>query len=180
MGLVFFILYVFLFSSNHEGLFMLCVVILFYCVSTTNLFLDERDKIDLLLSTLPVRRKTVVISKYLMVGVLFVAGYVLYTLPSLNFQRAMMGLLAVSLFNGIMLPLCFQFGAQATRYVTFVIFFAFFFLSSLIGNLDLSKYLEFLKNLNGQQTGLLLLGGAAAINLVSYAIACPIYCKKDF
>jgi hypothetical protein len=192
LGLAFFILYAFLFAGNGGELFMLCLIIFFYSISTTNLMLDERYKIDLLLSTFPLRRKTVVESKYILLVLVFLAGVVLYTLlafagralgfgkiPVLDWESAMFGLLILSLFNAVMLPLCYKFGAQATRYVSFVMFFIVFFLNSLLGSLDLSKYTEFLRSLNGMQTGLLLLTASLVINIVSFFITFPIYEKKD-
>jgi hypothetical protein len=192
MGLAFFILYAFIFASNKNGLFMLCFIIFFYSLSATNLVLDERYKIQLLLTTLPIRRKDAVLSKYLLIPILFVVSFILYTLiffgsealgygriPVLDFQSAMMGLFAVSVFNAVMLPLCYKFGAESTRYVSFVIFFVFFFLSSLLGESDLSHTLDFFSRLSDVQTGLLLLGGTVVVNVVSYLFTYPIYEKKD-
>ncbi len=56
-GFVFFALYAFIFASNGPGVFMLCFVLLFYSISATNLLLDERYKMDLLLGTFPICRK---------------------------------------------------------------------------------------------------------------------------
>jgi ABC-2 type transport system permease protein len=192
MGLGFFVLYAFIFNGNRAGLFMLCFVIFFYSMSATNLVLDERYKIHLLLSTLPIRRKDVVLSKYLMVAVLFAVSVVLYTLlafgcrafgydriPVLDFESALTGLFAVSVFNAVMLPLCYKFGAEATRYVSFGIFFAFFFLSSFLGKTDLSEIFGFFNRLSGVQFGFILLGGAVVLNMVSYMFTYPIYEKKD-
>lgn len=193
MGLLFFILYALIFAGNGNGLFMLCLIIFFYSTATTNLIMDERYKIDLLLSTLPIRRKDLVASKYIMVAAVFAAGFILYTLilfagrtvgyekmPELDFASAMLGLFTISLFNAIMLPLCYKFGSQATRYVSLGMFFVLFFLSALLGNSDISQFLGFIGKLSSVQTGVLLLVGALVINVVSYFITYPIYKKKDF
>jgi ABC-2 type transport system permease protein len=193
MGFAFFILYAFLFANNGSSLFMLCLIILFYSTSTTNLIMDERYKIDLLVSALPIRRKDIVISKYIMVLLVFIAGYVLYTIlslvesidgyskiTSLNFLSSMLGLFSISLFNGIMLPLCYRFGSQSTRYISLGIFFVFFFLSNFLGGTDITKFIGFIGSLSSIQGGLLLIVGTLLISVISYAVTYPIYAKKDF
>lgn len=192
-GLVFFVLYAFIFAGNGPGVFMLCLVMLFYFLSATNLMLDERYKIDLLLGTFPIRRKTIVASKYVLVALVFLGSVVIYTalsfaaraagyekIPVLDLESAMLGLIAVSLFNAVMLPLCYRFGAQTTRYVSFVLIFLLFVLISLLGRLDLEKYLSFFANLRPSLRSLMLFGAALAVNAVSYSIACPLYVRKDF
>lgn len=193
MGFGFFILYAFIFAKNGNNLFILCLIILFYSIAATNLMIDERYKIDLLLSSLPIRRRDVITSKYIMVGLVFAAGLVLYTLmffvqravgyekiSALSFFYAMLGLFAISLFNGLMLPICYKFGSQATRYVSLIIFFLFFFLSMILGNTDVTQIMDFIVRLNEVQAGLILFTGALLISIVSYAITRPIYEKKDF
>ncbi len=188
-----FILYIFIFSANKTGLFMMCLVFCFYALSTTNMVVDERYKIELLLSTLPIRRRDVVISKYMLILVIFVGSFVLYTLlvfigrslgydkiPPLTPLGVAVGFLVISLFNGIMLPLAYKFGAQATRYVSFILFFGVFFLSSFLGKLDLSGISGFLQMLNELQLSLLAVLVAAVINLLSYPISLSLYKKKDF
>ncbi len=192
-GFVFFALYAFIFAGNGPGVFMLCLVLLFYSLSATNLLLDERYKMDLLLSTFPIRRKTVVASKYVLVVLVFLGSVVFYTalsfaaraagygiLPMLDLERAMIGLFTVSVFNAVMLPLCYKFGAQTTRYVSLVLFFLLFFLSSLLSRIDLARYLAFLGSLRPAQRGLMLLAAALLVNAVSYWITCPLYVRKDF
>ncbi len=92
----------------------------------------------------------------------------------------MTGLFAVSVFNAVMLPLCYKFGAQTTRYVSLVLFFLLFFLSSLLSRIDLARYLIFLGSLRPSQRGLMLLAAALLVNAASYWITCPLYVRKDF
>lgn len=190
MGFAIFIFYAFIFNSNGDTLFMLCFSFCFFSISNTNLIIDERYKIDLLMSTLPIRRKDIVLCKYLLIAVLFVICFILYTLvyticsklgydkiPILNFGSAMLGLLAVSLLNGISLPLSYKFGANSMRYVSMLLFFIIFFLSYMTGNFNL---LDFIKKIDDIQIGLILLAGALVINLVSFPLSSAIYSKKDF
>lgn len=193
IGLIIFVVYAFIFTENGDGLFMLCLALLFYTVTMTNLTIDERYKIELLLTTLPIKRKDVVLSKYLMIPVLFAASIVLYTIllfgskalayntmPVLTMTSAMFGLFAVSLFNGVLLPLSYRFGAQSMRYVGLVIFFVFFFLSSFLSHFNLSGSISIFANMNDTQIGVILLIMAVLVSAVSFAFSYSIYAKKDF
>ncbi len=193
IGILVFVVYMFIFSATDVGPFMISVVFCYYALSTTNLILDERYKIELLMSTLPIRRRDIVISKYLLLAVIFIGSFVLYTLiafvsrqlgykviPPLTLISTSVGLLTISIFNGIMLPLAYKFGAQATRYVSFILFFAAFFLSSFLNKIDLSGIIGLPENLSEKELGLLLIALAVVINVISYIISSSIYAKKDF
>jgi ABC-2 type transport system permease protein len=193
IGILGFIVYMFIVATTGPGPFMICIVFCFYTISSTNLILDERYKIELLLSTLPIKRRDIVLSKFLMIIVIFVGCFVLYSLlafvsrtlgydkvPPLNRLSASIGLMTISLFNGVTLPLAYKFGAQATRYVSFILFFGVFFLSGFIGKLDLSAVGGFLQNLSELQLSLLIVVLAVIINVVSYMFSESIYAKKDF
>lgn len=189
LGFLFFLVYAFIFTGNGSGLFMLCLTICVYSILSTNLVLDERYRIDLLLTTLPVKRRDLVISKYCTVLVLFVLCAVLYVLlslaaglmgfdriPPLTWPDAMLGLFAVSVYIGITLPLNYRFGAQSTRYVSLLLFFAVFLLSSLVpgGAIRIAE-----AGLTAGQTGFLFLIGALVVNAASFLLSSAIFSKKD-
>ena len=193
LSIAVFILYLFIFSANGPAIFMMCLVFTFYALSTTNLVLDERYKIELLLSTLPIRRRDIVLSKYALIVVIFIGCFILYTLlffittslgyykiPPLTLVSASIGFLILSLFNGIMLPLAYKFSAQATRYVTFILFFAVFFFSNFLGSINLTSFTGFLNSLSETQFSLLLILIAIILNIISYTISISVLSKKDF
>ncbi|SHH78709.1 ABC-2 family transporter protein [Sporobacter termitidis DSM 10068] len=192
-GLGIFVVYMFIFAQTNAALFTTCLIISFYTVSTTNLVLDERYKIDLLLTTLPVRRKDIVFSKYLLILVIFVLSFLVYTLlfvvsqaagydkiTALTPFSAAMGFLAISVFNGITLPLAYKFSAQTTRFVPFILFFSIFFLGSFLKEPDISGVTALFGNLSGGPFSLLLTAAALLVNAISCLITVPIYTKKDF
>jgi ABC-type transport system involved in multi-copper enzyme maturation permease subunit len=189
MGFAFFLLYIFIFAGNGAGLFMLCLTISVYSISTTNMALDERYQIDKLLTTLPIRRRDVVLSKYLLVFVIFALCLILYALlslaagavgyrriPPLTFLSAMLGLFVASLYSGITIPLCYKFGAQSTRYVGLVLFLAAFALSPLIPK---AAGMAALGGLPDGPLGLMLLAGALIVHAASFALSNALYAKKD-
>ena len=189
MGFLFFFAYAFIFAGNGAGLFMLCLTICVYSIVTTNLVLDERYKIDQLMTSLPLRRRDLVLSKYALLLVLFVVCAALYVglsmvahavgygrLPQLNFSDAMLGLFASSVYLGVTLPLSYRFGAQATRYVSLVLFFVAFLLSSQV-----PKGAEMISGVgfSGGLLGAMLLLAALIVNAASFLISNALYAKKD-
>ncbi len=192
-GFAIFVFYAYIFSQNGDMLFALCVTFCFYAISNTNLVVDERYKIERLLLTLPIRRKDIVLSKYVMELIIFALCFVAFTLLAflsnalgsgkiamLSFDAAMIGLFSISLFNAVTLPLSYKFGAQGTRYVSLFICMVMFFLSSL----PIFKSGEILKYTgeaqDGVTVGIVLLIGSVLLNVISYAISYTIYNKKDF
>jgi ABC-2 type transport system permease protein len=191
-GLVAFVVYVFIFAYTDAALFTMCLIISFYAVSTTNLILDERYKIDLLLTTLPIRRKDVILSKYLLVLVDYIFSFLLYTLlavlsraagfdkvPMLTLFSAALGFVTICIFNGLTLPLSYKFGAQATRWVSFILFFGIFFLGSILGKLTQPGAAASLTALGDAQLSLLLFAAGLLVSAASYFITAAVYEKKD-
>ena len=188
IGFAIFLAYVFIFANNGTGLFTLCLTICVYSISSTNLALDERYQIDRLLTTLPIRRRDMVMSKYLLIAVLFAVSAVLYALltavagllgfdrlPALTFLSAMLGLFAAAVYGGITIPLCYRFGAQSTRYVSLALFFVVFALNPLMP----ANLREAGAGLSDGLAGALLLLGALAALAASFLVSNALFSKKD-
>lgn len=193
ISLFIFIALIFSISTNSSFLFMMCLFISYFFLMKTNLSIDERYKIDLLLLTLPVRRKDIVLSKYLLMLVIYIGGIILYTacaiggralgydnIPMLNLLGASFGLFIISIFNGLILPLTYKFGAQSMRFVSFILYFAGFILGSFLVKHDVSILNGFVNTLNADQISFLLFAAAVFTNIFSYMIAKAIYENKDF
>jgi ABC-2 type transport system permease protein len=189
MGFLIFLVYLFIFANNGAGLFMLCLTICVYSILTTNMTLDERYQIDRLLTTLPIRRRDVVLSKYLLVFVLFAICLALYVLlslasglvgydriPQITFLSAMFGLFVASFYSGVTIPLCYRFGAQSTRYVGLVLFLAAFSLSPLVPK---GAEMVAMSGLPDGRLSLVLLIGALIVHLVSFLVSSTLYSQKD-
>jgi hypothetical protein len=191
LGIAVFVVYALIFSTTSAALFTLCVILFFYFLSATNLVFDERYKIDLLLATLPVRRRDVVLSKYLLMLVVFITAAVLYSflavisraagyekIPMLTLMSTSLAFCSLSIFNGLSIPLAYKYGAQSTRLVSFILFFALFFVSSLLRELKLPVLEAFSRPSDGY-AGLLILAAGILISLLSFQISARIYEKKD-
>lgn len=192
-GFAIFLVYAFLFSGNGDTLFALCLTFCYYAISNTNLVVDERYKTDRLMLTLPIRRRDIVLSKFLMVVIIFALSFAAFTFISfisraigydkismLRFDTAMIGLFSISLFNAVTLPLCYKFGAQGTRYISLFICMAMFFLSSLPVFRSGAAF-RFMGGAPDNVTvGAVLLVCAILLNTISFTISYIIYKKKDF
>lgn len=189
IGFLIFVAYVFIFAGNGVGLFTLCLTICVYSVSSTNLMLDERYQIDRLLTTLPILRRDMVFSKYLLIVVLFAVCVPLYAvltggsallgfdrIPPISFLGAMLGLFVVSVYGGVTIPLCYRFGAQSTRYVSLALFFVVFALSPL---LPAGAVATGGAGLSDESAGAMLLLGALTVLGVSFRISNALFSKKD-
>ncbi len=189
IGFGIFLVYVFLFAGNGAGLFMLCLTICVYSISSTNLALDERYQIDRLLMTLPVRRRDVVLSKYLLIFVLFALCAAVYALislaagffgydriPPITFSSAMFGLFVAGLYGGVTIPLYYRFGAQSTRYVALALFLVAFALSPLV---PAGALMAAGAGLSGGRMGILMLVCALIVLAASFLLSSALYAKKD-
>jgi hypothetical protein len=189
IGFGIFLAYVFIFSANGAGLFTLCLTIFIYLILSANLALDERYQIDRLLTTLPIRRRDMVFSKYLLIDVLFAVSVLLYAaltavsallgfdrIPPITFLSAMLGLFVASAYGGVTIPLCYRFGAQSTRYVSFVLFFVVFALSPMLpAGAAFASEAGFSDGLAGAA----LLVGAFAAQAASFLASNALFAKKD-
>ena len=189
IGFGIFLAYVFIFAANGAGLFALCLTICVYSILSTNMVLDERYQIDRLLTTLPIKRRDMVLSKYLLIDVLFAVCALLYALltvvtglfgfdriPPITSLSAMLGLFIASVYGGITIPLSYRFGAQSTRYVSLVLFFLVFALSPL---LPTGAAFTAGAGFSDGLTGLALLIGALAAQAASFLVSSALFSRKD-
>lgn len=115
----------------------LCIVVFTYMLLTGSIARsDQNGHSDVLLLSLPLSRKTVVLSKYVSVLLYYCAGIVLYSglsaaqslLPGVTRPMTMtvdgmiLSLCGVVFFSGIYLPVYFKVGHTGARIVTIVIF----------------------------------------------------------
>jgi len=160
-----------------------------YSISSTNLALDERYQIDRLLTTLPIRRRDMVLSKYLLIFLLFAlcaAVYVLISLaagrfgydriPPITFSSAMFGLFVASLYGGVTIPMYYRFGAQSTRYVALALFLVAFALSPLVPE---GALMAAGAGLSSGLMGILMLACALIVLAASFLLSSALYAKKD-
>lgn len=186
-------LFIVLSFGNEDTNFLSGIIILMMAMLTVTSFsYDQYANWDLFSQTLPISRKDVVMSKYLL-GILsiFSGGvlavfftFIISLIKSLEVDAAetMMTSGAIALvaflFLGLVIPLVYKFGVERSRMITIAVLavpsIIVVFLSKI--GVDFSV----LDNLS--PSALLLAGSACVIGLllISYSISAKIYMKKDF
>ncbi|MDI9519614.1 MAG: ABC-2 transporter permease [Bacillota bacterium] len=154
---------------------------------------DTQSKVDVYIIPGPIKRTTVVLSRYAfiwfmaLIGTLFTmllkaltSGGILAEIPW-HFIIATMPLLT-TLIAAIQLPLMYKFGAEKGRLVFVVLYFIIFALFSYIGSNKgfISELVNKLENLNLGVVSLLLVGVTLLLNAVSFTLSEAIYSKKEF
>ncbi|WP_422448124.1 ABC-2 transporter permease [Thermoanaerobacterium sp. DL9XJH110] len=170
-----------------------------YLMYTVNL--DEKNKSDLIINSLPVTRRQVVMARYLfyiaaiLSGILTmaVAGIILKTVPGFSgfyFIKPVDFLAAFSI-SGILAsfhaPLAYKFGINA-RYFDMAIFFGLFFAPGFLADyikrhsgLDTINYFKNLtQHSNWNSIGLAASGFTLIIIMISLAISIKIYESREF
>lgn len=186
-------LFIVLSFGNEDMNFLSGIIILMMTMLTiTSFSYDQYAKWDLFSQTLPISRKDVVMSKYLL-GILSVFSggllavfftFIISLIRSIEVNAAEIMIASGSiiliafLFIGIVIPLVYKFGVERSRMITIAVLavpsIIVVFLSKI--GVDFSA----LDNIS--PSILLLVGSVCVIGLllVSYSISAKIYMKKDF
>jgi ABC-2 type transport system permease protein len=142
------------FQGMGEAMFPMGLVAVTYMLSMTACAYEEKNKSDLLLNSLPIKRMSIVAAKYLSVLIYAVMGVLSYkamitiinllniplkTYP-LSLEILIGSLAAVCLMTGIWFPIYYKLGYMKMRVANFVLFFLFFFGSSLMTQALKSKH----------------------------------------
>jgi len=152
----------------------------------TSLTMDDMAKWDRYALTLPVTRKDIVTSKYLMTIIFFcaalvisgiIAGVLYYLTPEAATPLWFIVLVgALGLFYGSLLfPLLYKFGSEKARYMMFV-------LMAVIGILLVGWFALFGESVTGNLLIYILITAAVsvAVFIASYFVSVRLYEKKEF
>jgi len=193
-------LFVFASLDNAASVFIICTVAITYVLTVSGCALDDKNKTDVILNSLPLSRSVVVGARYLMVLVYVMFGVVVYTLatwivgmlnliPNLypvNLEEFLGAFLSISLLASIYLPLYFKFGYIKSKIYHFILFFGMFFGISFLasgitsGNPTLLRIAAFLSELSDGVIGTMIAGTALVMLAVSYGISLRIYRNREF
>lgn len=190
------------FQGMGEAMLPMGLVAVTYMLSMTACAYEEKNKSDLLLNSLPIKRVNIVASKYLSVLIYAVMGILAYiamitiinllnmplkTYP-LSLEILIGSLAAVCLMTGIWFPIYFKFGYMKMRVANFVLFFLFFFGSSLMTQFIKSKQdslwvkniISFFDTKSDITIALLFLVIIALYMLLSFLLSVWFYNKREF
>lgn len=154
---------------------------------------DVQSKVDSYIIPGPVRRNTIVLSRYAFVWLIALIG-ILFTMLLKIFSGdgslqaipwhlivAAMSLLT-TLISAIQIPLMYKFGAEQGRLVFVVLYFMIFALFTYLGGKKefILQLMNTLQNMNVSIMSLAVIAITLVINAISYAIAVAIYAGKEF
>lgn len=197
--------FLFVIFSNEvfrEAVYIMGTVAIAYIMVVTSNAYDDKYKSEIIVNSLPVKRKSVVLSKYLAAAV-FVAiglsivgavGAVIITtgvpLPVryLNLDDTVFAFSSVALLASLYYPLYFRFGYALSRMINMVLFLALFFgPSALVGyvrqNADYGTAQQLavrLQEFPSWALGTSALAAVMLLTVVSALISVKIYEAKDF
>ncbi|MGI6576310.1 MAG: ABC-2 transporter permease [bacterium] len=177
------------------------IITVYFFLITANME-DEKNKSEIVLNSLPLRRSQLVLAKYLSVFVYIFIGAIilgglglLFQLPAIPFTPRLLNLtdlltasFLISICVSIYLPLYFRFGATALRFFSVIFFLCFFFLPRLLYDLYFTyaetAIVRFLQNFFLEQSPLLQTAVVMIIILSlltsSFFLSRKIYLQKDF
>ena len=162
------------------------LVMVFSMFTMTTVSLDEKARWDCFALSAPVDRRQLVLSKYLLNGVLILLG-TLISLVLIGVLGIVKGemiweevflvlltmVLVVLVFNSLLLPITFRYGPERSRIILFVL---------VLAGMAAIGLLTTRIDLGGIHLGWLYSVGpiaAVLMYVVSYCISCRIYQKKE-
>ncbi|MBP2072210.1 MULTISPECIES: ABC-2 transporter permease [Thermoanaerobacterium] len=199
-GILLAAVYSFAFSSNNLG-GVLTVFVFPYIFVLTAASYEEKNKAEMILISLPIKRSLLVMERYISVFLFAALGAIEYIIvvgvanlvelpikfSTLTIEPVLIFGLAV--YYGIYLPLYFKFGYIKTRWVNFVMFFGLFFgVAGLISAINkygtnsqvLNSLITFFKNQSNTVVANELIIMALLIYALSYMISVKIYNSREF
>lgn len=127
-------------------LLILSVVFVVYVITVTVLSNEEQTKINMIFKSLPIRKSSLVISKYILVLLSYIMGVLLGSIVPIisgvfinNYEimisSIITSLLIVILFTSILLPLYFRFGYFKLRLINRIFYITLILSPFIVGKL---------------------------------------------
>ncbi len=179
---------IFAFTINDAGFIGGMIVLLMTMISVSSFSYDDLAKWDKYALSLPISRKDMVISKYLLSIIFIVLGAVLSFVivfvisnikNSVNLWELLLGTYSSSavaiIFISVLMPLLYKFGVEKSRVMIIAVFAIPTFLVVLLNKLGVSKPSEDQLMLLLKMSPIIVI----AVMMVSLFISYNIYKKKD-
>lgn len=186
-------------NIGHVG-FLVSVLAITYQLALGASALEDKNNSDKILISLPIKKSTIVLSKYASIYVYAAFAILIYGViylivklvhAPLNVSFTFIGIMgavtAVTLFCSISFPLIFKYGYLKSKMANMVIFFVFIFGGSGLYKFANSgqvswnqRIIDFLSNASEPVAILLLLGLLLVILFLSYTVSLRFYTKREF
>ena len=196
VGLIYCILVPVFFKGMGQAALVVAMVAVAYMMLLTAFAYDDKYKVDGTLISLPIKRETLVVVRYLEVPVLTLAAVLLYMLvtivikpwvPGMFPQGGLLpatGFLVASLMSGLYMPLIYRFGYVKARIFNMVIFLAFAMIPAfglMLGNPEGGLSLpSWIANASGGAVAAVLFIAAIMILTGSCLLSIRLYRKREF
>ncbi len=192
---------IFMFSKTDSSPLMIYVMginMISYLLIMYSTAYDDLSKSDIMLNSLPMNRRDIVNERYLSIFVFILGSSIL-----MGFSGGIMAILglsenirmirlsdvgiaagSLSILVFLYLPVYFKLGYVKAKLVNFAVFFAVFFVPTLLARLLLkSTSIEFGEKLNSLpeiQVVLIILAIAVILGIISYSLSVSFYQKREF
>lgn len=195
LSLVYVVFFIFAFQSIGPSGFTAAAVAVTYILVVTSAAYDDKNKADIMLNSLPVKRSDIVFAKYLSVFIYAAIGIIAYILASAGAKVLMLpvrvysvtletfvgGLFAIILLNSIYFPVFFKFGYMKSRIVNFILFFVFFFGVQAVAEFKFTRNIMLmLDSLPDFEIASIIMGIGVVILIISYALSLWFYKNREF
>lgn len=201
VAILYIVFFMFVFQSLGTMMSTSAIVAFTYILVMGAFAHDDKNKADTMLNSLPVKRKSIVIAKYISLLLFMAIGTTVYiilfniaqiiNLPFKAFPLTLEGLaralFGVSLMNSIYFPLLFKIGYTRAKVVNFILFFGFFFgvpaiVNLLNSDIENESFVNIINILNSQSNaaiGFSLVTLASLLLIVSYFISVKFYKQRE-
>ena len=184
------------------GLYVLCPLAASYLLTYNAVNYDDKNKSEIILNSLPIKREEIVIAKYIsaimyaVIGIIYsiviglignAAGFSIYAM-SISLWNIILAFTSVCIFGALFLPVYFKYGAIRARVFNIILFMVIFFLpvatinyvSKNPNNILVQKFNYFINNTSSLMLNSLPLIIGIIIFLASTMISIRIYNNKEF
>ncbi|HEY5556892.1 ABC-2 transporter permease [Acetobacterium sp.] len=188
LGVMMLLFTVIFIPAGNDFVFGIIIIMLAMMVITTISY-DDLAKWDTYALTMPVTRKEMVLSKYLVLGILTISGAILSLIVGIigtmivgrSFSMEILAIIGVVLlialvFGSVMLPLIYKFGAEKARLMLMLCFLIPMGIIFLLEKTNIPIPID----ANPWMYLSLLIGFTLVGLILSYGLSLKIYEKKEF
>lgn len=201
-GFLYIIFLLFIFQNVEYGSPAIAMSVFTYMMVVTTCSYDDKNKSDVMLNCLPIRREKIVFTKYLSIFLYSALGAVTYVIFTgiikafqiplkvypMNIQGIVAGIIGVIFIFGIYFPVFFKYGYTRSRILSFLLFFCLFFgITYLIDAVKKAPENSVLRQISGllQNKGdlfnaVMIIIIAVLLFIVSYLISVLFYKRREF
>jgi ABC-2 type transport system permease protein len=193
------IYFMFFFHSEGPTGLIAGITVVTYILTIGASTIDDRNKSEILLNSLPIKRRTIVLAKYLSALIFATCAIVVYSIIyfivgifqipfnviSFSFEGLVGSYVAIALLCSINLPIIFKFGYIKSRVATMILYFLLFFGTISVGNKLTSKSwlnnaLYVLNDMSGLEVSIWIILISIVMLSISIKISISFYNKREF